>query len=151
MSFWDTSALVKLYIPESDSTDFAGIAGAIGPLVVAAITPYEARTVFRRRELEGMIPAGGAIACHHRLMSDVKAGRIRVIPDSADLEREFGAVVDRCFSATPPIYVRTYDALHLAAARVAGENEFVSADIRQRAAAARLGFTVIPATYPPFP
>jgi len=61
VSFWDTSALANLYVPEFDSSDFAWIAGAMGALVVAAITPYEARTVFRRREQEGMIPAGGAI------------------------------------------------------------------------------------------
>jgi hypothetical protein len=42
----------------------------------------------------------------------------------------------------------TNDAWHLAAARVAGEAEFVSADIRQRVAADLLEFTVVPAVSP---
>jgi len=39
---------------------------------------------------------------------------------------------------------RTYDALHLASAKVAGELEFITADVRQRAAALLMGFTVLP-------
>ena len=50
------------------------------------------------------------------------------------MEREFGVVLEACFSQTPPTFIRTNDALHLASAKVAGEQEFITADVRQRAA-----------------
>jgi hypothetical protein len=43
-------------------------------------------------------------------------------------------------SQTPPTFIRTNDALHLASAKVAEESEFITADIRQRAAAVLMGF-----------
>lgn len=67
-----------------------------------------------------------------------------VQPDTADMEREFGAVLEACFSQTPPIFIRTNDELHLAPAKAAGEPEFITADTRQRAAAMLMGFTLLP-------
>ena len=67
---------------------------------------------------------------------------------SALLEHEFGRVLERCLSQSPPVFIRTNDALHLAAAHIASEIEFVSADAKQRIAADFLGFTVVPAVYP---
>jgi predicted nucleic acid-binding protein len=144
MSYWDTSALLKLYLQEADSTKYAGIALASATMTSCFIGKHEARTAFRRRETEGALPAGGAAACYQKLSEDVALGRIGIVSESADLEREFGLVIERCLSQTPPVFVRTNDAIHLAAARVAGETEFVTADIRQRAAAQFLGFTLKP-------
>lgn len=151
MSFWDTSALAKLYVPEPDSLAFDAIAISGGDLVITTVTVYEARTVFRRRELDGVIPAGGAATCYQKLIGDIRSGRIRMVNDSPALEVEFGRVLEQCFSAAPATFVRTCDALHLSAAKVAGQKEFVSADIRQRQAAALLGFVLTPATYPFLP
>jgi predicted nucleic acid-binding protein len=44
----------------------------------------------------------------------------------------------------PAIFIRTNDAIHLAAARGAGETEIVATDKRLREAALALGFTVFP-------
>ncbi len=143
MSYWDTSALVKLYLVEPDSAQFESLALA-APVVIGMIARHEMRTVFRRREAEAAIPAGKATALYQRMTSDAASGVLRLQPDSDDVEREFGTVLERCFSQTPPVYIRTNDALHLAAARVAGETEFVTADLRQRAAAQLLGFKLLP-------
>jgi len=65
--------------------------------------------------------------------------------DTSGLLKLFlGNLLRQCLLHSPPVPVRTNDALHLAAARLAGEREFVSADSRQRAAAVHLGFTVLP-------
>jgi len=71
-----------------------------------------------------------------------------LIPETAALEQEFGIILNQCYSQSPPIFIRTNDALHLAAAKLVGEQEFVTADTKQRTAAALLGFTVLPAIYP---
>jgi predicted nucleic acid-binding protein len=49
-----------------------------------------------------------------------------------------------CYRRTPPILLRTFDAIHLATARAAGETEVVVTDQRMRDAARLLGFVVFP-------
>lgn len=53
-------------------------------------------------------------------------------------------MLGQCYQQTPPIPLRTLDALHLATARVAGETEIVATDKRMRDAAKLLGFTLFP-------
>ena len=144
MSYWDTSALVKLSVAEADSPQFQQFAGSAARIVTAAIARLEARTVFRRREAEGALPPGEAAVLSEDLDSDVANGRVVIQPGDADVEREFAKVLETCFSQTPPVLIRTNDALHIASAIVARETEFVTADIRQRTAAQLMGLTVQP-------
>jgi hypothetical protein len=78
-----------------------------------------------------------------QLTADIAAADIVIQPETADTEREFGAVIEACFSQTPATFIRTNDALHLASAKVAGEPEFIRADMRQRAAAMLMGFAFV--------
>lgn len=144
MSYWDTSAILKLYLREADSAKYEALAASASSLVSCFMGRHEARTSFRRRETEGALPKGGASACHQKLLGDIALGRVGIIQESPEFDQEFGVVLDQCLSQSPPIFVRTNDAIHLAAARLAGETEFISADIRQRAAAQFLGFLVQP-------
>jgi len=120
MSYWDTSALAKLYLKEPDSAQFESLALA-SPVISGMIARHEMRTVFHRREAEAAIPGGEAATLYRRMASDVASGVLRLQPDSDDVEREFGRVLERCFSQAPPLFIRTNDALHLASAQVAGE------------------------------
>ena len=144
MSYWDTSAWVKLYVQEADSAQFQAVMSEGVPVVTARIARYEAWTVFRRREAEGLLPPGETRLLLQEISSEIAAGNIVVQADGADVEREFKEVLEQCFSQTPPVFIRTNDALHLASAKVAGEAEFVTADGRQRTAALLLGFKVLP-------
>ena len=102
------------------------------------------RTVFRRREAEGVLPRGEAASLYGELNADIAIGNIVIQPETPDLERELGVVLEACFSQTPPTFIRRNDALHLTSAKVAGEQVVITADVRQRAAARQLGFTVLP-------
>ena len=144
MSYWDSSALVKLYVQELDSEEFRELAVKTSRVATGSLTRHEVRTVFRRREAEGVLPSGEGAALYGELTADIAAADIVIQPETADMEREFGVVLDKCFSQTPPTFIRTNDALHLASAKVAGEPEFITADVRQRAAALLMGFTVLP-------
>jgi len=144
MSYWDSSALVKLYVQELDSTEFRELALNARRVATGSLTRHEVRTVFRRREAEGVLPSGEAAAFYDELTADIAAADILIQPETADMEREFGTVLEACFSQKPPTFIRTNDALHLASAKVAGELEFITADMRQRAAALLMGFTVLP-------
>lgn len=144
MGCWDTSALVKLYAMEADSARFQGLTAPGVPRVVARIARYEAHAVFRRREAEGALPPGETAILLQDISADVAAGKIMVQADDAELEKRFGEVMEECHSQTPPVFLRTNDALHIASALVAGEKEFVTADGRQRAAATLMGLAVLP-------
>jgi predicted nucleic acid-binding protein len=123
MSYWDTSTLVKLYAQEPDSDAFENYAlGIPAKPVTSRITLYEAHATFQRKEAEGILQPGYAPKLYAQLLQDVAAGELRLVELGADVEREYGQVLGACYQQSPPISLRTLDALHLASARVAGEN-----------------------------
>lgn len=144
MSFWDTSALVKLYTMEPDSAQFQALTTSAHPLVIARIAHYEALAVFLRREAEQALPPGEAQCLMTEIATDIAAGKIVTQKDDADVEREFGQVLAKCLTHRPPIFLRTNDALLIASAIAAGETAFVTGDGRQRAAAEAMGLVVLP-------
>jgi predicted nucleic acid-binding protein len=144
MSYWDSSAVVKLYVQELDSEEFRELALKASRVVTGSLTRHEVRTVFRRREAEGILRSGESASLYDELTADIAATDVVIQPETPDTEREFGAVLEVCLSQAPPTFIRTNDALHLASAKVAGEREFITADMRQRAAAMLMGFTVLP-------
>jgi len=145
MSYWDTSTLVKLYTKEADSAAFEAYAlNDNSQTVTSRITLYEARATFRRKEAEGALVPGAAQKLYEELILNIAAGEIRLVELSADVEREYGRVLDLCYQPTPPILLRTLDALHLSSARVAGETALVATDKRMREAAKSLGFSLFP-------
>ena len=148
MSYWDTSALAKLYVPEADSADFEILAEAASRITVSETGRLELRTVLRRREAEGSLTPGSTDRLHASFTSAVAVGRFVEQAITPELEAEFAAILDSCLGQSPPIFVRTNDALHLAAARCAGETEFATTDKGLRKAAQFLGFTLLP---PPAP
>jgi predicted nucleic acid-binding protein len=145
MSYWDTSALVKLYVKELDSTVFESyLLSAARPPSISRIILYEAQATFRRKEAEGMLLAGTAQQLYDRLIQNIADGGIKLVELGAEIETAFGQVLDSCHKASPPIPIRTLDAIHLASAKVAGEPEIVTTDKRMRDAAKQLSFTVFP-------
>ncbi len=144
MSYWDTSALGKLYFPEADSPVFAQKAANLAAIVTARLALYEMRRVAFRKEAEGLIPVNAADAVLSQLDRDVVAGNIQLLEMDNRIEAEFGAIMAHCYRHAPTLPIRTFDAIHLASARVAGETEMVATDRRLREAAARLGFSSFP-------
>ena len=145
MSYWDTSALSKLYLPEADSLAFAQKAGSAAVIVTAKLALHEMRRVAFRKEIAGLIPANTAEMVLNQVDRDIAAGQIRVVDMNTQTEAEFSAIMARCYRSAPPIPIRTFDAIHLATARVAGETEFVATDKRLRDAAKLHGFALFPA------
>lgn len=62
MSYWDTSALVKLYAPEPDSAVFENhLRSPARTIVSARVTLWEAWATFRRKEADGALAPGAAL------------------------------------------------------------------------------------------
>ena len=144
MSYWDTSALGKLYLPEPDSAAFVQKAASDRVIVTTSLALYEMRRVAFRKESEGFIPAGTAESVPMQLNQDVAAGQIRIVQLGARVEAEFDGIMAACYRNAPPLPVRTLDALHLASARADGQTELVATDKRLRDAARPLGFSLFP-------
>jgi hypothetical protein len=81
--------------------------------VTSRIAHYEARATFWRKESEGTLQAGYAQRLYAQLLQDVAAGELQLVELGADVEREYGQVLGTCYQQTPPIPLRTLDALHL--------------------------------------
>lgn len=144
MSYWDTSSVGKLYFAETDSAAFEQKALSGAGLITSKLAWFEMRRVAFRKESDGVIPTGSAEVFLCQLDRDIASGTIRILEINPQVETEFNTIMAHCYRHTPPISLRTFDAVHLASARVAGETEIVATDKRLRQAAKLLGFSLFP-------
>ena len=149
MSYWDTACLVKLYVSEPNSAEFEAYAASLNERpVTGEFARLEFWTVLRRREAEFSLAPGEARQLLGVFEENVARGLTQLVPLTEKVAAEFERVVEKCLSRKPPIFIRTLDALHLAAACEAAETEIVTTDKRLREAALLIGFTLFP---PPLP
>lgn len=144
MSYWDTSCLIKLYAPEPDSQLFRDFLGAGAACITCDITPLEFWASVRRKETEGILAPSEARKLQNALENDLADGLIQMTSCDLAVRIRFTEIVDLCHSLVPPIFIRTNDALHLAAAHCAGVSEIVATDKRLREAALALGHVLFP-------
>ena len=144
MSYWDSSAIAKLYLNEADSDMYLALAKTAIPVRTSPLGQFEVTLAIRRHQLDGKLDAQSANELADELLVDLGDGTVELIASDFDLHAEFQHVLQTCFERPQPISIRTLDALHLAAALSVSETEFVSNDIRQRAAAEAMGMTVLP-------
>ena len=97
MSYWDSSALVKLYVQELDSAEFRELAVKASRVATGSLTRHEVRTVFRRREAEGVLPSGEAAALYDELTADIAAADIVIQPETADRNGNLAWCLRRAF------------------------------------------------------
>ena len=149
MSYWDTACLIKLHVAEPNSGLFRRHAEERGDVAVSAeFARLEFLVAVRRKEADGAIGNGFAEKYVALFDDEIHAGTCRLISVDDAVRASFEDVVRRCYSARPPIVIRTFDALHVAAAIVSGETEIVATDRRLRDAATLLGFQLFHAPTP---
>jgi predicted nucleic acid-binding protein len=144
MSYWDTSCIIKLYTPEPDSAEFRNFLEKGTTCVTCDLTPLEFWATVRRKESEGVLAPGEAQKVQTALEADLADEAILMKTCDAVVSARHKTIVNQCHSLVPPVFIRTNDALHLAAAHCAGETEIVATDKRLREAALALGHTVFP-------
>jgi predicted nucleic acid-binding protein len=145
MVFWDTSALLKLYVAEPDSNAFATLAERQDPLAISAWTTHEILCGLHRKELVHDLKAGGADAIYQRILEQIAAGTLHVIAYTATVAQRTSEVIRGCYGARTPIAIRSLDALQLGSALAGGAIEVVSADERMRVGAKIFNLRVSPA------
>ncbi len=144
MSYWDSSALIKLYLAEPNSVVFESIADRNVPLRTSPLGQFESLLTIRRHEAEGRLDHQKADELADEILVDLASGIVEIVAQDFDIHAEFQVVLQTCLQRPQPIAIRTLDALHLAAALSVKESEFVSNDARQRSAAVALGMSVLP-------
>lgn len=143
---WDTSAIVKLYVPERGS-DYLRQLGTAAGIVIASITIVEFAAALRRRAIAGDLTADQRDLAYQRFLADAREFSL---VESTDAVRNEAA---RLLLDEPRIVgrLRGFDAVQLATARVWFEalrrasieaGAFVVADGALREAATALGMRV---------
>ena len=145
MAFWDTSALLKLYVAEPDSKAFTTLAQSEEPLVISSWTTHEILCGLHRKELLHDLKVGGAEAIYQRILQQITLGSLEVITYTAAVAQRTSEVIRGCYRAPEPVAIRSLDALQLGSALAGGAVEVVSADARMRAGAKIFNLRVLPA------
>ena len=137
-AYFDTSALIKRYVDEPGRVPVLQLLRRHA-CVTSAVLPVEIQSALRRRVSEGTLDVADASGILKRLAAD------RAFWTLVEVGSEVLDAAEALAAAHP---LRALDAIHVASARVvAGRTAptlltFVSADVRQTAAATALGMTI---------
>jgi predicted nucleic acid-binding protein len=143
MHYWDTSTLLKLYVPEPDSAQFAAHV-TTSVIYSSELARWELMRAIIRKEMEQAIPALSAETVFAKFRSDVKAGRVILLPVDGAVETHFRSMVLQLHRRQPAVRIRTADAMHLATAMLLPATELVTTDSQMRDGAKALGLKLFP-------
>lgn len=142
--YWDTSALVKLYAPEPDSSGYFRLfAGQREDIAISFLHRVEMFFALRNKEARSEISTGSAATLFSLFEEHARQGRYLQIPWGDDVANEARRLLEPCLSAVVPLHLRTLDGLHLGAAMAAGIRRLVTADTRMSLAAVALGMVKV--------
>jgi hypothetical protein len=68
-------------------------------MATGSLTRHDVRTVFRRREAEGVLPTGEAAALYDELTADIAAAHIVIQPETAGYQAARGNAADGSFQS----------------------------------------------------
>ncbi len=142
MNYWDTSCLLKLYVPESDSPVYlALLRQQMAPVFTSALAEVEFAFALTRKEADGYLKKGAAAELVQLLRNHAAQGQIRFVPISATVRDLAVSLAHRCLvDKKPSLSLRTLDGIHLATAFSLRATHLLTADIRLRDAARFCGF-----------
>jgi len=143
--YWDTSALLKLYVAENDSGYFIGlIAKSDQAIVCSAISAIEILCALYRKERNRELKPGSAKAALQRFRADSVAGRLVIVPYGEDVIAAAAKIVEQAYLSAQPVMLRSLDAIHMASATIVGSKIMVVTDARLRDVAAMARMLVLP-------
>ena len=102
MSYWDTSALGKLCVQESDSEDFERKAAGDPVIVTSSLARLEMRRIAFRKEIGGQIQGQTAEEILREFDRDIASGDIRIVTIDQTVEAAFGNIMAACYRQPAP-------------------------------------------------
>jgi predicted nucleic acid-binding protein len=147
MTYFDSSAVVPLYVPERFSAAARAAARDAGQVPFTALHRLEVLSAFELLVGRRAISRDECRAILRQLDDDIQSQRLT--PTALDLERVLADASDVSRRFTARFLTRSLDLLHVAAAHLALCGTFVSADDRQLAAARASGLAALDIKRPP--
>ena len=141
MTYFDSSALVPLYVPEPFSAAARDQARKAKELPYTALHRLEVPNAFKLLAGRRAITADEHRSVLQQLRDDLQSQRL--MPLALDLERVFADAAELSRRYSAKFLSRSLDLLHVASAHLALCRKFVSADDRQLRVAKATGLTVI--------
>ncbi len=138
--YLDTSAAVKLYVPEPESAWVDRSLRGRTDLLVSDLTLTELASALGRRRREGFLEAIAAARIYRRFLSDLADELFRRVELTADVHRE----AERMLLSSLLFPLRTLDALHLALAATNEARTILTFDQSLVRAAAGFGILTAP-------
>ena len=132
--YFDSSAFAKRYINEPGTAEVLAWCDRATELALSVIAIPELFSAFCRLKREGKLSAGQ----YRRLKSDLMADIADALICDTTLQ-----VIRQSVQALERHPLRGMDAIHLGAAVISAAEVFISADVRQCAAAEALGLRVV--------
>jgi hypothetical protein len=146
MNLWDTSALAKLHVAETDSAQVAAVLAAQQEIaVVSHLAETELWSALIAKELNRQVPRGFARLALDRYRQSLADGLLLGVAVNARVHEAAEEAVRRCARGKSGFALRAMDALHLGTALISRCDTVVSTDLRQRQGAVALGLRVLPA------
>jgi uncharacterized protein len=139
--YCDTSALLKLYLPEAGSADFTRIVDGRTDLLISDLAVTEVVSALSRHVRQGAISPDEAHRMQRTIIGSLDdAGYARV-----ELTRDVHRRAEHFLLTSTDTPLRAADALHLALAVAGRAASMASFDGRLAAAARAIGLSVYPA------
>ena len=139
--YCDTSALLKLYLPELGSDDFNDVVEGRDDLLVSDLAVTEIVSALARRLRQGAFARDVGRRLHHAVLERLDEG----VYQRVELTREVHRRAEDLLLNRTEISLRAADALHLGLAISGRAASVASFDVRMTAAARALGLAVYPA------
>jgi uncharacterized protein len=139
--YCDSSALIKLYLPEPGSDAFNSAVEGRVDLLVSDLAVTEIVSAVARRLRDGRLTRDAVRSVHHAVLATLDNGAYRRVELTRDVHRRAEHLL-LTLDETP---LRAADALHLALASAGRAAALASFDTRLAAAARRTGLAVYPA------
>jgi predicted nucleic acid-binding protein len=139
--YCDTSALLKLYLPEPGSDEFNRMVEGRDDVLVSDLVVTEAVSALSRRLRQGGLTPEAAARVHHAILGALEGGIYRHI----EMTREAHRRAEHLLLTLGAVPLRAADALHLALATTGHAVAVASFDVRLAAAARAVGLATYPA------
>src|SRR5436305_6058654 len=107
MRFWDSSALVKLYVNERDSIKFRRFAGDPEVPLISNFTISEVHCAFWRKEISGAVRHGRAEILFQNFLRQIESGDLKLILYDSRVKSRAIGVVRHCYGAPRPVMIRS--------------------------------------------
>ncbi len=136
--YLDTSALIKLYVPEAFSSEVERFVAESDVLVISRLSVLEWHCAMSRRMRAGLITEDYLNTARTEFTRHLAEDYFRIVSVDDSIMIDALQVLDN----VKPVPLRTLDALHLTAARHAGVSRLATADRVMTDAANRLNLAV---------